>query len=104
MSYDIPSTRVDCPTCCLPFSVPTQLWDRRAEMDETISCPSGHTVTPRTPDEVKRLRSELDTSQRKLGWRDEECARLAERMGHLERANAALRGYVGRLKRLRGAK
>ena len=104
MSYDMPSTRVDCPACCLPFSVPTKLWDRRAELGDTITCPSGHIISPRTPDEVKRLKSELDTSRRKLGWRDEECERQKARIFHLEHVNASLRGYIGRLKRQRGAK
>ena len=99
MSYDVPSTRIDCPTCCLPFSVPTRLWDRRAELGDTITCPSGHPVSPRTPDEVKRLRAEIDDLKRKLGWRDEECSRKNMRISHLEHVNAGLRGHLGRLKK-----
>ena len=99
MSYDVLSIRKDCPTCALPFSLSDKLWDIHAAKGLPLYCPAGHAFAPKMPDEVSRLRSELAASLRDAAEDRLERDVAWNTIRHLEHVNAALRGYIKRLKR-----
>jgi hypothetical protein len=99
MNYPIDMIWVECRICGTPMSIASKIWDNLAANGGMFKCSLGHDIRPRAPTEITKLQEEMAEAQRKL---DVSRANVDERDGtiaYLTRANAALRGYIKRLKK-----
>jgi hypothetical protein len=106
MSHWIETMTTTCRECGLPVEIPKHMWNRLAVANGTFVCPNGHAIRPKAPTDIAQLKEQITTltaelaeSQRRLGVAREERDGAWNTVRHLRHVNAALRGYIGRLKK-----
>ena len=99
MSYPIETTVVECRICGTPVSIASRIWDNLAVTGGTFKCPLNHDIRPKAPTEITKLQEEVANVRSRLECQRSLSESRAAEIDWLKRSNAALRGYVKRIKR-----
>jgi len=92
---DIPFTQMWCPTCCVPFWVPTYQYNKFVNTGRDFTCTNGHTNHYKVDGEEQKERAALVTRAENAEARAD-C--LADQLRHKEHVNRSLRGVITKLK------
>jgi hypothetical protein len=91
------ATHQQCIECAIHFWVPRYFDSRRRADRRSFYCPNGHSQAY-TESEADKLRRERDRLNQRLAQKDDEIRHQSERREAAERAAAAARGQVTKIK------